>query len=467
VPYIVNPNASKPSLPESVTSPDGKLTATVDEPNGGVLLRASYQTPPSPLAVNLLSDPSFEYGLGGISLASTATGTLDMTRARSGEQSLLLDSGEGNGGFDAQFTVPVEAGKTYTFSAWIWNPSTGGAGSGYAVRVAGALPAINGANYSTFPRDEWVQHTVTATATNTGNAVLYLYLPNAPSVHVWVDDMGFCEGTNPVDFSGDTPADDEVGYRWLGEPGDSHSEKYTQPVWPLDLKAIRFFREDGTPVRGGSPRLTVGGVAYAYDREAPCGQVVSWYAVPVYKDGTEGDRTDLVTVETAAPTGLREVWLKSISDPSLQVQVTATEVPEFSYDGRVDTQAVRGTPYPAVTFDTFSAASGSWSFYVPDAATRKALQAVITSGVVLVQTRPGYDVEDMYVVFSSLSRTRPGSVKQQDQVLPADFVEVERPPVEGEALFIPGNSWADFRRVSGTWAQARQVFPTWEDALTA
>jgi len=237
------------------------------------------------------------------------------------------------------------------------------------------------------------------------------------------------------------------------------------PTWPLNLRTVRFYREDGTPVRSGAPSVAPGGIARAYDREAPCGVVTSWYCVPEYADGTTGDKSPLVTLQTALPRGVRGVWVKSVSNPALSVQVTATDVPELSYEGRQSSAAVRGSAYPLVAVDTWGAATGTWSFYVPSALDRAQLQAVLTSGVVLVQTRPEFDFEDMFIVCGTVGRARPGTVAQPDQTITADFTEVSRPPVEGSALYVPGKSWADFNRASGTWAQALEVFGTWAGAL--
>jgi len=238
------------------------------------------------------------------------------------------------------------------------------------------------------------------------------------------------------------------------------------PTWPANLTGVRFFREDGTPIRSGSPRPAPGGIAYAYDREAPCGTVVSWYCVPEYSDDTVAARSDLVSLQTAQPSGIKGVWLKSISDPSLQAQATATAVPEITYSSRSSFTAIRGLALPSASVDTHSAATGTWSFYVPDAASRAALQAVLVSGVVLVQTRPDSEVDDMYVVFGDVTRTRAGSVLTPDQLLSADFTEVAAPPTEGSALYVPGHSWTDFQLRSGTWEGAVSVFGTWDSALT-
>ena len=233
----------------------------------------------------------------------------------------------------------------------------------------------------------------------------------------------------------------------------------------LVISSVRFFRGADIPVRSGAPALAPGGVARAYDREAPCGVVTSWYCVPEYTDGTVGAASQPVELTTAQPIGVRGVWVKSISNPALSVQVTATGVPELSYEGRQSSSAVRGSAYPLVAVDTWGAATGTWSFYVPSALDRAQLQAVLTSGVVLVQTRPEFDFEDMFIVCGTVGRARAGTVLQPDQTITADFTEVARPPAEGSTLYVPGKSWADFARAAGTWAQARDVFGTWAGAL--
>lgn len=213
--------------PAAATSGAATLSADATEKHSGVQsIKITNTTPAVTAAINLFPDPGNEYG--GASLwAATAGSTVanDATHVRSGAKSLLITTAPGQGGQDASITIPVEAGKTYTYSAWVWNPTGTGSSSGYAIRFAGALPATNGPLYSTFGRDSWVQHSITATATITGNAVLYLYLANTPGIQVWFDDFGFCEGAVPVDFSGDTPDAPGVDYAWAGVAGNSSSTR--------------------------------------------------------------------------------------------------------------------------------------------------------------------------------------------------------------------------------------------------
>jgi hypothetical protein len=650
----VTPGSHLPAPPTIVTSPDSLLTATLDASHAGAQLfftgghpqevtATNYYPDPShefglaPLAssastgagtlsldtsrkhsglqsvkflnqnadvaaaTNLIPDPSFKYGVAGWTTNAGSTVAQDTTRARTGTYSMLVNSGTvGSGGFDAQLTVPVVNGNTYTFSAWIYNPSTGGSSTGGTVmRTSGALTVMT-ANLPT-TKDAWFQLSITTTATSTGNAQVQFYLPNAANQQLWFDDLGLVEGSTAVDFSGDTAAtanasyswsgtpgasssvrtplyptvnrsatsittpatmglavgdsitasgwvyipstvtnlpgtifrlggsgmnavnasvpaerdqwvkvsvtatvattsgtvqtiiytgarngdalwfddfslmpgtstidfngdsavDGDYHYRWTGTAGSSSSEQYLPGSAISGVSEVRFYRQDNTPVRSGSPSPAVGNQALAYDNEAPLG-VDSWFAVAYDSDGEIVVTTDYVTLTVPAQVNTSDVWLKSVSDPTLDVLAKAVnEVPAMTYSARQSFSDVIGSPFPVGSFDVWSAGDTEWTFLVNSTEERQKLIKCLQSGVILVQPHPTEDFEPMYVLAGDITRTYVGSNVQKAQTVEVSFTQVERPSAENAALAIPGRSWQTVKEQYADWQAVNDSYPSW------
>lgn len=393
---FVSRKLANPTPPTTSDSSDHRLRAIQSE--SGTLLRANFGTyfDESILRTNLFPDPGVEHRFDmwrDTGAAQPSIITQDTSRFHSGSHSLLVNSGTlGNGGFDAQFVpdtpIEVKAGHTYTFSAWVYNPSVGGVPTGYAVRCVAGGTAGNGQNWPDMPFDQWVLTWTTVTAAADGGVAFYVYLSNTANIQAWWDDFGFCEGTEPVDFSGDDATSGLTYYRWTGPVGSSPSEEYTpagsrlsketiqgpvihqgeeylyagkdisylgildfdgdtpaddlfrydwqddahtvslaQPVNPIE--SVRFIRgtslETGIPVRSGNDAPAPDGVAYAFDMEEPLGVASIWQAYPVYRDGTVGDPTAAVDLFAVEPSGFYDTWLKSVQSPQLSRRVLLTK----------------------------------------------------------------------------------------------------------------------------------------------
>jgi len=239
-------------------------------------------------------------------------------------------------------------------------------------------------------------------------------------------------------------------------------ELYFSAPAMLPVRTVRFFREDGAAVRSGSPARAIGNAAMAYDAEMLLGVVQSWYAVPEFYDGSVGAATELVTLTVPAPGLFKNVWLKSVTNPNLAVRVQPTEAPEFSYSSRQELSAVFNSPFPAGSWDVWQSATSEWVFHTRTVAERRALHAVLTSGVVFLQTDPSLDIPDAYVLPGDVSRSYAGSTVQNDQLVSVSFTEVERPPVEGAALFIPGRSWQFVDDAFASWDAVDAAYGSWK-----
>lgn len=194
------------------------------------------------VAENLMTDPSFAYGEGGFPLSGQGFACVrDTTRARTGTHSFKITAdGTSTANPNRPSSNAIQAGKTYTFSAWAWNPASNTAG--VSIRSGGTVPGEKQSAVHT-ARDQWVHivHTFTMGPDTPPTLALYLYGSNGAGDVTWWDDVSLVEGTVPVPqgFSGDTPDDATFTYAWVGTPGSSKSTKTARALagWSLAAPA--------------------------------------------------------------------------------------------------------------------------------------------------------------------------------------------------------------------------------------
>lgn len=215
-PGFVDPARNAVRFPSSWPNSDGEVEI------------AGPYVPEKVTATNLFTDPGYEYGIAGITVASGATMAPDTAQKHSGAQSLKVTTNtvQGNQG-SKSFTG--KAGKTYIFSAWVFSTTaitdtttrhiaignTAATGSAIA-RATGAVPA-----------NTWTQVSCSIACVADGTINMYWYGTMTAAAVKWFDDMGLTDGAAPVDFNGGTAASGGSAYRWTGAPGSSSSEKYT------------------------------------------------------------------------------------------------------------------------------------------------------------------------------------------------------------------------------------------------
>lgn len=466
MPYVIDPTAPKPVPPTIQHSMDGVLTATADLTYAGVQLYADYSGSQL-VRENLYPDPGQRYALlpwGATPTVGSGTLTLESAGALLGSRAVLVStSADGAVYRNSSAWTPgglgLAAGDQLTVSCWVKIAASATPQSTILyLGGTGITPVAIPAGQVTL-RDSWVQvQATTAVVDATAAMYLRIYGGSKAGDAIRFSDFGLAEGAEPVSFSGDTAADATYAYSWAGTPGVSVS--LATPLRPT--RQVRFFREDGSPVRSGDPSIAVGGSALAYDAEVPLGVRSTWYAVPVDKDGNEGPRSGTVTLTLPAPDAARAVWLKSVVRPDLSLAVTvAGDVPELTYAAKQDLATIQGSPFPAVSSDGWAAATGSITFWAPSPDIKRAILSCLMSGVVLMQTRPDYDLADMFVVAGDLTRSRPGAVQQTESTLTVPFVEVARPATAGAPRIVPGHTWADVERNNANWGAVEDSYSSW------
>ncbi|MFJ2629652.1 hypothetical protein ACIO6T_41435 [Streptomyces sp. NPDC087532] len=240
------------------------------------------------------------------------------------------------------------------------------------------------------------------------------------------------------------------------------------------VRRVRITRTDPgaagpVPVRSADPAWALGGVGTAYDHEAPLGVPVVYTAVPVYEDGTTGPSSSLaVTVPAPVPGQVRDLWLKSLDQPSLSLRAMIVGRPEPTSTGRQDTADIPGSPYRVVAFDEHAAETYTVTVDVPPEQVDQ-VRALLRSGVLLAQTRPGYVVmPDAYHVPADITGPTPtGRLGASGGYQFTWTVEpVDRPATADAPMRMPGWSWDEVARRFATWDAVAASYSSWASLST-
>jgi hypothetical protein len=208
------------------------------------------------------------------------------------------------------------------------------------------------------------------------------------------------------------------------------------------------------PVRSGDLAWAPGGLAVAYDHEAPLGAPVTWYAYPVAADGTLGARSQGAALTIPEPgDSVRDVWLKSLTDPAASLRVLVLSWPVLEYGARQQRLDILGAASPVISVDAWALGSGEASILTETLAERAALLGLLKSGsVLLAQTRGAYGRPDAYLVPGTVSEQMAGDATDPGRIWTVSLTAVDRPPTLDAGLRIPGRSYADTGRALPTYA---------------
>ncbi|WP_327308006.1 hypothetical protein OG730_35045 [Streptomyces sp. NBC_01298] len=235
-----------------------------------------------------------------------------------------------------------------------------------------------------------------------------------------------------------------------------------------DPAQVRFTRVsmDGVevPVRSGDVAPAPGGIAVAYDHEAPLGQSSAWYAYPIDSDGTIGDRSDGAAVTPPEPTPVRDLWLKALGDPALSLRVKVMSWPELQYGERQQRFDVLGASSPVMRVDAWSLATSTVELETDTLDERIALLTLLTAGTpLLAQTRMINGRPDAYWVPGQISESMPGVSTDPHRTWTVAITAVDRPSTVGAPLRVPGRSYDDSRAMWPTYADRIATGQTYAD----
>jgi len=228
---------------------------------------------------------------------------------------------------------------------------------------------------------------------------------------------------------------------------------------------VRFYR-GSILVRSGDPAYSPGGLAVAYDHEAPLGEICSWTAVPIFADGTTGTASTPVALTTPSMSADVDCWVKPLADPGLSIGLEVhNDRIEEGDQARLDLTYVPGRAHPVGAFDVRTEAAMSITLRTDTKAEKDALREALKVGTVLVQLRSTYGIDDFYALPGDAAFRYFLGMFSPLRDVPVSFVPVDRPPTLDAPLFIPGRSYADQLQVAPTYAARLATWPTYFDAL--
>ncbi|MCC9154912.1 hypothetical protein LZP81_30765 [Streptomyces parvulus] len=463
MPLIVDPSVPQVTPPAIITSPDGWLSAVVDEPWAGVLLGYNADTPPS--ARNLALNPSFTSNIANVgSFGANVTRTWSATGGNTGPGCLrVLHTGTTIAG--GSFTIAPVTSGTVQVALWVKLPASGIVRGNLAwrsgttsLRTQALTPATSG---------QWAKisgsHTLTAgqTCDNIGIS----FEPTAAGTEWFVDALMVEAADEPHPYvDGHQP-----GCQWEGTPDASTSVRITAAPDVADIRKVRITRQDPgapapVPVRSADPAWAIEGVGPAYDHEPPLGVTVIYTATPLYADGSAGPSSSLA-VTMPEPGRPADVWIKSLDDPGLSARVTVISWPQLQWASRIDQGDIAGSPYPATSQDVYAAAASEITIDADGDEIEKLRKLLVTPGVRLIQTRPAAHRPDQFVLFAN-----PGEAVDADpdgsRTFTAAVQEVGRPSTAAQPLRIPGWSYDALAAAYGTYDAVSATFPSYQQLAT-
>lgn len=431
MPIIIDPDFSPPPPPETVTGIDGILSVTADIAHGGALLVADYTGD----FVENIADIDVAGTFGGFALYTSGGAVATLSAGTSGPK--LVDVTTAGGSAGVLWTLPtaLPAGAVEVDFDWL---STAPFEGLQADRIRVALRNAGGTTLAAkdFPaRGSNAAQAGWRWRTHTSEVVTGVYI--------------YANGT-------------------VGAPQTLSISRVRAATWLPE--AVRFRRADGTPVRSGYDALAPGGVAVAYDNEAPLSGPVSWYAEPIWLDGVVGAPSAPAAITLTQPPPSR-LWLKSVSQPNLTVLARVATAEETGRTLRSSIVPTAGAQLSGGSSDVTLGWTGTVGLRTDTEAEYNALVEVLSSGVLLMQAPGCAGIPDqMYVLPQGelAARRMQGAETGQGwgfRIWPVSLVQVDRPTALGAPLMIPDLSWASTREDYATWLELRTAVPSWLSLL--
>ncbi|MCX5407518.1 hypothetical protein OHA37_27095 [Streptomyces sp. NBC_00335] len=466
MPIIIDPDIPPPTPPVEVTSPDGLLTARRDDPWAGVFLTYDVNVPPA--IRNRVLNPALTVGLTNtVSVGSVTRVWQAAGGVHSAGRVECTSTGAASGG-TLWLIDTVAAGETIHFSAWVKVPGSGLSDVYVIFRNGGTTLSLQ--SFTPPAAGSWVRVTrsytvaVGQTVDRCGVGIIATGAGTIWSADSAQAEIDVTAPSNYVDGS-------LAGCAWEGAANASASV-YPAPLDPDDIAQVRFVRQDPgaaepVRVRGGDPAWAPGGVAVAYDHEAPLGVASAWYAYPIGWDGTVGARSDGAAVTLPEPTPVLDVWLKSLTDPALSMLVKVMAWPELQYGERQQRFDVLGASSPVMRVDAWSLPTSTVTIETDTLDERTTLLALLTSGTTLLaQTRAEYGRADTYWVPGQITEVMPGIASDPHRTWTVTVTAVDRPTTVDSPLRIPGRSYDDSGTTWPTYADRIATGQTYHEVTT-
>ena len=415
MPILADPNAPEPTPPVQWWSPDGLVRLIEDPAWSAVWIVADFGT------VNLVGNPGGETDTSGWTPPSGVTVSRDTTNPITGTASLKFTVTAGGSDKMPQYDVTSTkgVGSVVTALASVRNDSV--ATRTFRTRVFETNDFANrdDAAVTLGPGEQAtvrVKHAKTTTATTR----ITPGMMSTQTGDMWsVDDVMIVDG----DYDG----------------------PFRLPSYPA-VKRIRVVRTnpDGSQVivRGANPSWASGGIGVAYDFEPPLNSPISYYVEGLgWRGETILATSQSVSMQTSEPS---RAWLKSVDDPSLSLQVRVADWDEGGRDADVTLTKVLGRRRPVANLGTPSGWSGTLSVITSGRDEYDAMQGLMDSGVMLLQTPDAMGMpRDLYVVRTGeMPVGRYGLMSSGWRRFEVALTEVDPPPSDDQPARIPGHTFA-------------------------
>lgn len=210
-------------------------------------------------------------------------------------------------------------------------------------------------------------------------------------------------------------------------------------------------------VRGGDPYINGGRQGWLYDQEAPLGQIVSYWVVPMLSTGQPGPASVGVQVMTTAPKGGVDdpgTWLVSLTNPNLSMPAKLIDSRTMSLPGRTESQVILGSAYPTTQISQRGARAGDMVVLTQTQAEFNNLQALVNQEVFFRKSISWERGDGYFVIAGDVSYAPAVSILGAGAFawkIPVQ--EIAQPSTSGQTPTIPGRTFTD--RVT--------TYPTWGD----
>lgn len=427
MPIIVDPNIPDPPPPLVVSSPDGRLTATIDPEGAGVLLEAEFTS-------DIARSDTFDAGIDGWSAFANNGPAPDVSCSWDEPNGRIMLDWRPTGvtsyssvGAEWALPEPLPGGRTYVFRFVLNGP----AGKSDYARVS--LLSTAGAGFS-------------ATVASPAGRTYYL------------------DGTDVVVPEGHTL--DRARVYLGGNVQPSYVAIEQVAITEKLPDEVRFLR-DGKPVASGHDATAVDGHAIAYDRFAPIGVASRWQAIPIYASGRIGEPTDVVSAtvpDTGCPT--YNTWVKSVDDPAASVQLIAIEpLPVFTRTARTQLSAVVNHRNRAGSWDVHLGWETTLTFMTQDSISQKQVERLLTSGPLLLQMTRRFNIDEMFVLPGDVEMAPHRNMVTGQHVWTVPISQIAEPSTLDAGLYIPGKSYDEIGAQVANYNEAQTLWPTYDDVL--
>lgn len=223
-------------------------------------------------------------------------------------------------------------------------------------------------------------------------------------------------------------------------------------------------------VRGADMASTPGGFGYVQDNEAPLSGVITYRAYGYSDTGALMATSPTTPINLTAP-AIPTAWLKGVDNPHLSREVVLADVLDEQWTQQTETFTLVpdsvGVAYPVVwQAPGPSGYEGRLLLRVGSKAEHDALMALVTSGVLLLQSTVEYGhPRDMYLRVPGGKVVKPQIPGWVLRWLDVPFIEVGRPDTADSPVIVPGWTYDIADAAYATYALRDAAFASY-NALT-